>query len=77
MEHQPPSWASAHDQSSLTSRVMQAPAHHLGGTFPYAAPELLLGRPCSLSADIYSLGVLLHEIITRLMPQRGQLRHVW
>ena len=50
--------------------------NHQAGTFPYAAPELLLGRPCTLSADIYSLGVLLHEMITRLPPQRGYMRCV-
>ena len=55
-------------------KLCAQPHNHLAGTFPYAAPELLLGRQCNLSADIFSLGVLLHEMITRLQPQRGQMR---
>ena len=29
------------------------------GTFAWAAPEVLLGQPCSEKVDIYSYGVLL------------------
>ena len=50
------------------------PTHHLPGTFAYAAPELLMGKACSEKADIFSLGVLLHELVTHEVPVRGQLR---
>ena len=50
------------------------PQHHLPGTFAYAAPELLMGQPCTEKADIFSLGVLLHELITHEIPVRGQMR---
>ena len=43
------------------------------GTFAYAAPELLLNEPCDSSADLYSFGVLLWEIVTRRNPARGRL----
>ncbi|KAK9818283.1 hypothetical protein WJX72_010061 [[Myrmecia] bisecta] len=44
------------------------------GTFAWAAPELLTGLRCTEKADIYSFGVILHEICTGLPPQRGALR---
>ncbi len=46
---------------------------HVAGTFAYAAPELLLNEPCDSSADLYSFGVLLWEIVTRRNPARGRL----
>ncbi|PRW45625.1 hypothetical protein C2E21_6054 [Chlorella sorokiniana] len=48
------------------SRVLEGTACTArGGTACYAAPEQLLGERCTLAADIYSLGVLLCELINR------------
>ncbi|KAI7843630.1 hypothetical protein COHA_002870 [Chlorella ohadii] len=45
------------------------------GTFAWVAPEVLLGnRQVSQACDIWSMGVVLWEIITGERPQRGQLR---
>lgn len=44
------------------------------GTFAYAAPELLFGQHCTEKADIYSLGIVLHELVTHEVPVRGQTR---
>ncbi|KAL4421859.1 hypothetical protein ABPG77_001341 [Micractinium sp. CCAP 211/92] len=44
------------------------------GTFAWCAPEVLMGKPCTFSADIYSFGVLLFEICTGEMPLRGRLK---
>jgi serine/threonine protein kinase len=46
---------------ALSSSV---PCADNGGTLAWASPEMLLGRKCTLKSDIFSLGVVLHELIT-------------
>lgn len=45
-------------------------------TFTYAAPELLMGLRCDERADVFSLGVVLWELITQEPPRRGMLRDI-
>lgn len=49
---------------------------HAVGTFAWAAPEVLLGRPTSEMADVYSFGVLLWELSVREAPSGRHLRPV-
>ncbi|KAK9800750.1 hypothetical protein WJX73_006039 [Symbiochloris irregularis] len=46
------------------------------GTWDWQSPECLLGQPSSTSADIYSFGVVLHELMSGEQPRRGQMREV-
>lgn len=39
-----------------------------GGTWAYAAPEVLRREPCDTRADIFSFGVLLYEAYTGKLP---------
>ncbi len=41
------------------------------GTPAYMAPEQARGTPLTSAADIYSLGVVLHEMVTGVLPQTG------
>jgi serine/threonine protein kinase/tetratricopeptide (TPR) repeat protein len=45
--------------------------HSLSGTPPYMAPELFTGAPSSVVSDIYSLGVLLYQLLTGKYPVEG------
>lgn len=51
---------------------------HLGkvvGTISYMAPERALGNPATIQGDIYSLGVILYQILTLRSPfQRKSLK---
>jgi len=38
----------------------------------YASPEQLAGEPVSTASDLYSLGVLLHQLLTGLLPHGGR-----
>lgn len=40
------------------------------GTIGYMAPERALGQPTTVSTDIYSLGVILYQILTLKLPFR-------
>ena len=44
-------------------------------TIPYLAPEIHLGQPNEKQADIWSLGVILFELITGNIPFSGQTEH--
>ena len=47
----------------------------VAGTISYLAPEIALGFPASIQTDIYSLGVILYQMLTLKLPfQRGNLQ---
>ena len=55
---------------AITTLTAAAPAR-LVGTLPYMAPELFEGRPATQQSDIYSLGVLLFNLVTGRYPVSG------
>ncbi len=42
------------------------------GTLSYLAPERALGQPASIQTDIYSLGVVLYQLLTLKLPFKRQ-----
>lgn len=49
----------------LCKVVQQSQQQTMVGTIYYVAPEVLLNKPYSWSADIYSLAVIMHYLMTR------------
>jgi len=49
--------------------LLQGTSGDFGGTLLYMAPEPLAGDPPSVASDIYSLGVLLFELVTGKLPR--------
>ncbi|MDB5899099.1 MAG: pkn2 [Ramlibacter sp.] len=59
----------------LVARIGDRPAGVFGtlfGTARYVAPEQLQGAAASPAADVYSLGVLLHEMLAGAPPFAGE-----
>jgi eukaryotic-like serine/threonine-protein kinase len=42
------------------------------GTTDYVAPEQALGQPCTAQSDLYSLGIVLYEMLTGEVPFKGE-----
>lgn len=56
--------------SSSTETLAQS--DQIAGTLPYMAPELLQGHSCDVRTDIWSVGVLMYEMVAGTRPFKGQ-----
>ncbi|MCP4656934.1 MAG: protein kinase [bacterium] len=55
--------------AGLTERTEPGSGSSLGGTRLYMAPELLEGKPPTLQADIFALGVMLYQMVVGDFPR--------
>src|SRR4051812_7422598 len=52
----------------LCQPVDETDGNKVFGVLPYVAPEVLCNKPYTPKADIYSLGIIMYEILTGLPP---------
>jgi serine/threonine protein kinase/formylglycine-generating enzyme required for sulfatase activity len=68
-------WTLSNDRSPTEPYDPAAPGiaglDHVVGTPLYTAPELWRGEPATRRSDLYSLGILLYELLTGTAPHRG------
>jgi len=55
--------------AGLTGALVSGPSATLMGSHAYLAPELLMGRPASAQSDVYSMGVVLFQLLVEDLTQ--------
>lgn len=61
------------DKENLSRSLKVSKEHNLFGTLAYMAPEQKRGEVPSAASDMYSLGIILYEMVVGELPQGGEM----
>jgi nucleotide-binding universal stress UspA family protein len=66
--------SSGQTQRACAATETSSSSTHEGliGTPAYMAPEQMLGRPATMASDIYSLGLVIYEMVTGVRPYQSE-----
>src|SRR5579859_2440145 len=59
-------------ESMSQSRRSMSEIGNIAGTLSYMAPEVLRGKTAGPSSDLWSLGALIHEMVSARLPFKGE-----
>jgi TolB-like protein len=60
----------AFDQATTGPAIAQSASGHLAGTFTYMSPEQARSRPLTPASDVFSLGIVMYELLAGENPFR-------
>jgi serine/threonine protein kinase len=58
---------------AVAGRSDLTPAGAMLGTIDYVSPEQVMGRPATEASDLYSIGIILYELLTGRLPFEADL----
>ncbi|KAF0240835.1 MAG: serine/threonine protein kinase [Planctomycetota bacterium] len=61
----------ARQLSTLRASVVSVTGEKIAGTLEFMAPEVMSGAPPEMAADVYALGVILHQLLCGRPPAFG------
>jgi eukaryotic-like serine/threonine-protein kinase len=58
---------------AVAGRSDLTPAGSILGTIDYVSPEQVIGQPATKASDLYSVGIILYELLTGRLPFEAEL----